>query len=158
MDRFGDCLVLFFDGSILSNNSEIQGNFTIESKKPSTFLNLIAAQTLLPEKYNYPLDASVELIVNPQQVNLSSFIIKYGDNLAGSGKVLIPLKAKNDEKKKIEVAFEMTDFDIMPFVAGITEYLKKLDNNQKNYDPEFEYDVLADISSTRAHYNKEIII
>ena len=146
-----------FDGSILSNNSEIQGNFTIESKKPSTFLNLIAAQTLLPEKYNYPLDASVELIVNPQQVNLSSFIIKYGDNLAGSGKVLIPLKAKNDEKKKIEVAFEMTDFDIMPFVAGITEYLKKLDNNQKNYDPEFEYDVLADISSTRAHYNKEII-
>ena len=146
-----------FDGSILSNNSEIQGNFTIESKKPSTFLNLIAGQTLLPEKYNYPLDASVELTVNPEQINLSSFIIKYGNDLAGSGKVLIPLKAKDDEKKKIEVTFEMTDFDIMPFVAGVTEYLKKIDNNQKNYEPDFEYDVIADITSTRAHYNNEVI-
>ena len=146
-----------FDGSILSNNSEIQGNFTIESKKPSTFLNLIAGQTLLPEKYNYPLDASVELTVNPEQINLSSFIIKYGDDLAGSGKVLIPLKTKDDEKKKIELAFEMTDFDIMPFVAGVAEYLKKIDNNQKNYEPDFEYDVIADITSTRAHYNKETI-
>lgn len=146
-----------FDGSILSNNSEIQGNFTVESKKPSTFLNTVTGQILLPEKYNYPLDGSVELTVNPEQINLSSFIVKYGDDLAGSGKVLIPLKAKEDEKKKVEIAFEMTDFDIMPFVAATTEYLKKLDSNQKNYEPNFEYDVIADITSTRAHYNKETI-
>lgn len=146
-----------FDGSILANNSEIQGNFTIESKKPSTFLNTISGQMLLPEKYNYPLDATVELLVNPNQVNLSSFIIKYGKDLAGSGKVLIPLKAKDDERKKVEVTFEMTDFDIMPFVASATEYLKKLDNNQKSYNPDFGYDVIADITSTRAHYNKEVI-
>ena len=80
-----------FDGSVFSNNSEIQGNFTVESQKPSTFLNTIAGRTLLDSQYNYPLAASVELKVNPQQVDLSSFIIKYGDNLAGAGNILIPL-------------------------------------------------------------------
>ena len=121
-----------FDGSIHSNNTEIQGNFSIESKKPSTFLNTVTGQVLLPEKYNYPLEGTVELTVNPEQVNLSHFIVKYGTDLAGSGKVLIPLKAKDDEKKKVEITFEMTDFDIMPFVAATTEYLKKLDNNNTN--------------------------
>ena len=146
-----------FDGSLMSNNSEIQGNFTIESKKPSTFLNTIAGQTLIPEKYNYPLDASVELIVNPEQVNLSSFVIKYGDDLAGAGRVSIPLKADENNKKTIELSFEMTDFDIMPFVATIKEYIKKLDDNQKPYNISLDYDVLADITSSRAHYNDEII-
>ena len=146
-----------FDGSVLSNNSEIQGNFTIESQKPSTFLNTISSQNLLPEQYNKPLAASIELTVNPNQVDLSSFIIKYADSMAGAGKVLIPLKAENNERKKIEVAFEMTDFDMMPFDAFLKQYLKKFENNKKPYEPSFEYDVIADIMATRAHYNGEII-
>lgn len=146
-----------FDGSIFANNSEIQGNFNIESQKPSTFLNTITGQTLLPEKYNYPLNASVELTVNPERIDLSSFVIKYGDDLAGSGKVRIPLKIESQHKKTVEVFFEMTDFDIMPFVAALTEYIKKIDKQQKPYAINSEYDMIADVTSTRAHYNKEII-
>lgn len=146
-----------FDGSVLSNNSEIQGNFTVESQKPSTFLNTISSQNLLPEQYNKPLASSIELTVNPNQVDLSSFIIKYADSMAGAGKVLIPLKAENQERKKIEVAFEMTDFDIMPFDAFLRQYLKKFENNKKPFEPAFEYDVIADIMATRAHYNGEVI-
>ena len=146
-----------FDGSVLSNNSEIQGNFTVESQRPSTFLNTIASQNLLPEKYNYPLAASIELMVNPNQIDLSSFIVKYGDNMAGAGKVLIPLKSSANERKKVEMAFEMTDFDIMPFAAFLSEYLKKFEGNKKPFEPNFEYDVIADVTATRAHYNNETI-
>lgn len=146
-----------FDGSVLSNNSEIQGNFTVESQKPSTFLNTISSQNLLPEKYNYPLAASIELAVNPNQVDLSSFVVKYGDNMAGSGKVLIPLKADGNERKKIETAFEMTDLDLMPFTAFLLEYLKKFDGGKKAFEPNFDYDLIADVMATRAHYNGEVI-
>ncbi len=146
-----------FDGSVLSNNSEIQGNFTIESQKPSTFLNTISGQILLPEQYNYPLAASIELAVNPNQIDLSSFVIKYGENMAGSGRVLIPLKSITNDRKKIDVIFEMTDFDLMPFSVILKEYLKKFDEGRKKFEPAMEYDVAADIMSTRAHYNNDVI-
>lgn len=146
-----------FDGSVLSNNSEIHGNFTIESQKPSTFLNTISGQILLPEQYNYPLAASIELNVDPNQVDLSSFVVKYGEHMAGSGRVLIPLKSKTNDRKKIDVVFEMTDFDLMPFSVILKEYLKKFDDGRKKYEPAMEYDVVADIMSTRAHYNNDVI-
>ncbi len=146
-----------FDGSVQSNNSEIQGNFTIESQKPSTFLNTISSQTLLSEQYNYPLAASIELSVNPRQVDLSSFVIKYGEHLAGSGKVLIPLQSITNDRKKIDVVFEMTDIDLMPFGEILTEYLKKFDEGRKTFEPALDYDVIADITSTRAHYNNDVI-
>ena len=146
-----------FDGSVQSNNSEIQGNFTIESQKPSTFLNTISSQTLLPEEYNYPLAASIELSVNPRQIDLSSFVVKYGERLAGSGKVLIPLQSITNDRKKIDVVFEMTDLDLMPLSIVLTEYLKKFDEGRKTFEPALEYDVIADIVATRAHYNNDII-
>ncbi len=146
-----------FDGSVLSNNSEIKGNFTIESQKPSTFLNTISGQNLLVEKYNYPLASTIAMEINPNQINLSSFIIKYGDNLAGSGRVLIPLKSKEGAKKKIETSFEMTDFDLMPFYAILGEYLKQYEGSNKQYQPQFDYDVSADIMATRAVFNDDYI-
>ncbi len=146
-----------FDGSILSNNSEIQGNFTIESQKPSTFLNTISGQILLPEQYNYPLASSIELMINPQQIDLSSFIIKYGDNTAGAGKLLIPLKSITTDPKKIEVSFEMTDLDLMPLAAILEEYLKKYDQGKTPFEPAFEYNLVADMTAMRAHYQGQAI-
>ena len=146
-----------FDGSILSNNSELKGNFTIESQKPSVFLNTISGQNLLDEKYNYPVASSIDLSVNPKEIDLSSFIVKYGENLAGSGRVLIPLKENIDNKKIINISFEMTDLDLMPFASVLKEYLKKYDGTKKAFSPNFEYDVVADITATRALLNDETI-
>ena len=146
-----------FDGSILSNNSELKGNFTVESQKPSVFLNTISGQNLLDEKYNYPVASSIDLSVNPREIDLSSFIVKYGQNLAGSGRVLVPLKENIDNKKIINVSFEMTDLDLMPFVAVLKEYLKKYDGTKKAFSPNFEYDVIADITATRALLDDETI-
>ena len=146
-----------FDGSVLSNNSEIKGNFTVESQKPSVFVNTISGQNLLAEKYNYPVAASIDLSVNPRQADLSSFVVKYGDNLAGSGRVLVPLEENDGEKKKIEASFEMTDLDLMPFVSVLQEYLKHLEKTKTPYAPSFEYDIDADISATRALLYDETI-
>ncbi|MBP5615607.1 MAG: AsmA family protein, partial [Alphaproteobacteria bacterium] len=146
-----------FDGSVLSNNSEIKGNFTVESQKPSVFVNTITGQKLLDEKYNYPVAASIDLSVNPRQADLSSFIVKYGDNLAGSGRVLVPLVSTNDEPKKIEAVFEMTDLDLMPFVSVLQEYLKQAEASKKPYEPAFTYDLAADVAATRALLGGETI-
>lgn len=147
-----------FDGSMLSSNKEIKGNFVFESKKPSTFLNSLTNQTILPEEFNYPIASSIELITNEHQIDLSSFVIKYGDNTAGSGNILIPLVAKNDEeKRKIEAAFEMTDLDLMPIIGMIKEQLKKYDNNRTPYTPYFDFDLIADVTSVKANYNNNIV-
>jgi len=98
-----------FDGSMLSSNKEIKGNFIVESKQPSNFINGLTNQVILPNEFNYPLAFSIELITNEQQIDLSSFIIKYGEHTAGAGNILIPLKANSkDERRKIEAFFEMT--------------------------------------------------
>lgn len=144
-----------FDGSILSNNSEIQGNFTIESQKPSTFLNTISGRELLPEKYNYPLASSIELLINPQQIDLSSVIVKYGENTAGAGKILIPLKSITGEMKKVEVSFEMTDIDLMPFNLILKEYLKKYDAADTPFSFPFRRNFIADLTAMRAYFNDE---
>ncbi|MBQ7660141.1 MAG: AsmA family protein [Alphaproteobacteria bacterium] len=146
-----------FDGSILSNNSEIQGNFTIESQKPSTFLNTISGRELLPEKYNYPLASSIELLINPQQIDLSSVIVKYGDLTAGAGKVLIPLKSITGDVKKVEVSFEMTDIDLTPFNLILKEYLKKYDTAGTPFSFPFKRNFIADLTAMRAYCNDEPI-
>lgn len=144
-----------FDGSMLTSANEIKGNFIVESKNPSLFVNGLTNQVILPQEYNYPLASSVELTVNDEQISLSSLIIKYGDNTAGAGNVLIPLKSKNNERRKITLAFEMTDFDLMPIVGMIKEQLKQYDGTQKTYEPVLDYDVTADLKSLRANLNGE---
>lgn len=147
-----------FDGSMLSSNKEIKGNFIIESKKPSNFINELTNQVILPAEFNYPLACSIELITNEQQIDLSSFIIKYGDNTAGSGNILIPLKPNpNEEKRKIETSFEMTDMDLMPIIGIIKEQLKKYDKNQTPYEPYYDFDLIADIKAVKANFNGQPI-
>ena len=147
-----------FDGSMLTSNNEIKGNFIVESKNPSTFINELTNQVILPEEFNYPLAFSVELNTNNQQIDLSSFIIKYGDNTAGAGNILIPLIAQSDEKKRVvEVGFEMTDLDLQPIVGIIKEQLKKYDGNKTPFEPFFDFDMIADIKAVKATYNNQPI-
>ncbi len=147
-----------FDGSMLSSANEIKGNFIVESKNPSTFINELTNQVILPEEFNYPLAFSVEVNTNPQQIDLSSFVIKYGENTAGTGNILIPLKLKKgEEKRQIELSFEMTELDLMPIVGIIKEQLKKYDNNKTAFEPYFDYDAIADIKAVKATYRNQAI-
>lgn len=143
-----------FDGSMLMSNNEINGNFIVESKKPSTFLNSITNQMILPEKFNYPLAVSVELKTNKQQIDLSSFIVKYGNDTAGAGNILIPLRPQPDEdRRKIEANFEMTDLDLQPIEGLIKERLKKYDSHPGSYQPNLDFDLTLNIKSLKALYN-----
>jgi len=147
-----------FDGSMLTSNNEIKGNFIVESQNPSSFINDLTGQTILPKEYNYPLAFSVEINTNPQQVDLSGFVLKYGENMAGSGNILIPLEhPKDDQKRKVEVGFEMTDLDLNPLVAMLKEQVKKYDNTQTSYDPYFDFDMIVDIKAVKAVYDNQTI-
>ena len=143
-----------FDGSVLPNGEEIKGNFTMESQKPSDFINSLTNQVILPVKYNYPVAGSVELSLSNQLLNLSSFIIKYGDNTAGSGSVRIPLGMPLDERPTIDLQFEMTNLDLDPIGAVIAEYLKQYDAG-KPYRPYYDYDLNANIQAVKARYRGE---
>ena len=145
-----------FDGSVQVSTNEIKGNFTMESKNPSMFINDLANQVILPEKYNYPLESSVELNINNQQIGLSSFIIKYGDKTAGAGNILIPLikPVNKNEKRVISIQFDMTNLDLDPIAAMITEQLKLYDNG-KLFHPYSDFDVVADIRAVKALYRGE---
>ena len=147
-----------FDGSMLTSNNEIKGNFIVESKNPSTFINGLTNQTILPEEFNYPLAFSVELNTNNQQIDLSSFIIKYGDDTAGAGNILIPLVPQpGEEKRVVEVGFEMTDLDLQPVMGIIKEQLKKYDGNKTPFEPFFDFDMIADVKAIKATYNNQAI-
>lgn len=145
-----------FDGSVLSNNSEIQGDFKIESQKPVEFINTLLGRNLLPEQYNYELASEIQLKVNKNQIDLPSVILKYGKNMAGSGNILIPLTSALNEPKKITASFEMTDLDLIPPVILLKDYLRQFENKQ-NYDPAFEYDFQAKLTARLAHTGKDII-
>ena len=144
-----------FDGSMLSSNKEIKGNFIVESKKPSDFINSLTNRTIIPTEFNYPLAASIELITNERQIDLSSFIIKYGNNTAGAGNILIPLKPNpNEKKRKVEAFFEMTDLDLMPIIGILKEQLKQLDTKAQ-YTPDFDFDLITDIKAVKANFNNQ---
>ncbi len=147
-----------FDGSILTSNNEIKGNFIVESQNPSTFINELTNQIILPEEFNYPLAFSIELNTNNQQVDFSSFIVKYGDDTAGAGNILIPLEPKpGEEKRVVELRFEMTNLDLQPIMGIIKEQLKKYDGNKTPFEPFFDFDMVADIKAVKATYNDQII-
>lgn len=145
-----------FDGSMLPSNNEIKGNFIVEAKKPSDFINELSGQNILPSDFNYPLAFSIEVSTNKQQIDLSSFILKYGDNTAGAGNVLIPLAPQDgNDKPKIELGFEMTDLDLEPIVAVIKGQLKKYQNMQNKFAPAFDFDLIADVKAVRCLYNNQ---
>ncbi len=147
-----------FDGSMLTSNNEIKGNFIVESQNPSSFINGLTGQTILPTEYNYPLAFSVEINTNPKQIDLSGFVLKYGENMAGSGNILIPLEHPvGDKKRKIEIGFEMTDLDLNPIAAMIKEQVKKYDNTQTPYDPYFDFDMIVDVKAVKAVYDNQSI-
>lgn len=147
-----------FDGQMLSNNSEVEGEFTVESQNPAKFLNELTNQIIMPLEFNYPFQGSVNLKVNPQQVDLSGLVVKYGDITAGAGNVLIPLvPLKGQERRKVEFTFDFTNLDLMPVAGVLKQFIQKYDHAKTPFMPEFDYDLTANVKAVKAFYNDEEI-
>lgn len=147
-----------FDGQMLSNNSEVEGEFTVESQNPAKFLNELTNQVIIPLEFNYPFQGSVNLKVNPQQVELAGLVVKYGDVTAGAGNVLIPLvPLKGQDRRKVELTFDFTNLDLMPVAGVLQQLVQKYDHGKTPFTPEFDYDLTANVKAVKAFYNEEEI-
>lgn len=148
-----------FDGTVLLKNDAVNGNITVESKKPVEFLNTTFEKVNLPETYEHPLAMSLALKSDKSQITLSNVVVKY-DRSAGAGNILIPrLEEKIGEegsgRRRIDVAFNMAEFDIVPLINVAEDFWKQYDG--KDYIPETNFDVIADLKSVKTYYKDQVI-
>lgn len=149
---------LRFDGSFLLKNNAVNGNVIFESKKLMDFVNSTFKKHNITKDYDYPLAVSLELNTNQTKVDLTNIVVKYGETI-GAGNLLMPLQeAKNGEEKartKIEVAFNMTDFDLNPFIAYIKQNIATYKTQE--YKPNIPFDFIADFKAIKTTYNDQNI-
>jgi len=155
---------LRFDGTVLLKNDAINGNIIVESKKFKEFFDSTFPNLVLDENLDYPLAMSLELDTNKTKINMSNIVVKFGTS-AGAGNILIPLfenefvidDNKPEERRKIEMAFNMTDLDLTPWVSLLKKAAAAQSVPDAVYDPMFEFDVLADLKAIKTTYNGQSI-
>ncbi len=148
-----------FEGTLLLRNDAVNGNVTIESENPINFLNSTFKNVKLSEDYEHPLAMSLAVKSDKNQVELSNVVIKY-DNSAGAGNILIPrvkkrIDGENEERRKINVAFSMTELNADIILKAIENFWKKYDG--KDYVPDSNFDVIADLKAVKTHYKDQDI-
>lgn len=156
---------LRFDGTFFLKNSSINGNLVFESNKFVEFLDKYL-NIKVSENYDYPLAISTEINTNKTKVDISSFIVKYGET-QGAGNILIPLDENGgktniyseyeDNRLKAEIGFNMTDLDLNPIVQLTKDFVKAHENKGKDLSFDLGYDVLFDLKSVRTTYNEQNI-
>ncbi len=147
--------MLRFDGSVLPQQDVFSGNVVFESKKLMQFITENFKNIKFDAKYDIPLAFSTQLSTNSQKMELSNFVIKYGDTV-GAGNIIIPIINAEDEVRgsdaaKIEVAFDMTDLDLEPIVYFLTNELKKIEQNGK-FAINTSADIIADVKAVNVKY------
>lgn len=156
---------LRFDGSMLFQNDAINGNIIFDSKNLSAFMSDSIIDTELDKEYDYPLAISMELNSNKTKIDLSNIVVKYGKS-AGAGNILIPLlenefrsdvEEEEPERRKIEIAFDMTDLDLKPAVYAVKSFIDKYAQEGAEYNPLLGFDVLADFKAIKSYYNDQTI-
>lgn len=141
---------LRFDGTYNPNDDDIKGDFSGGAQKTADFANILAGITVLEEQYNIPLQFSVGLESNNEKIELSSFVIKYGDLIEGSGNIIIPLIAENENTKRtIDLKYQLLNLDLRPLLSIAKAELSLFKENGSIYEPNTEMNLKADISSER---------
>ena len=141
---------LRFDGTYNPNDGDIKGDFSGGADKTADFANILAGITILEEQYNIPLQFSVGLEANHEKVDLSSFVIKYGDLIEGSGNILIPLLAENDASKRtIKLKYQLLNLDLRPLLSIAKAELEVFKNSGSIYEPNTDMNLEADISAEK---------
>ena len=150
-----------FDGSFQLSNKVLNGNIIIESQKLREFVNANLKDLDFKSEYDYPLALTFDLSTNPQQLNLTNMVIKYGET-QGAGTVQIPLNdglagKEEDIKPRVNLAFNFTDLNLDPVVYTVKNFIDKYKKGENSYVPEWPFDMLADFKSVRTVYNNQPI-
>ena len=136
-----------FDGSFHLINKVLNGNVIVESQKLSDFVNATFTSIALPADYNQQAAIGFDIALNPQNLNLSNIVVKYG-NTQGAGNLQMPLE--DLEVLEITTSFNFADLDIDPLVKMITSFAEKY--KEAPYTPDYKVDLTAEIKAVRASY------
>ncbi len=144
-----------FDGSLMPQNLAVNGNLIFESKKLVNFVNSNYPEINLKKDYDYPLALTLEVKSNKSKIELSNFVLKYGQT-AGAGNLLIPLPKPNQtEKVKAEMSFKFAYLDLAPLKTLLSDLWQKYKDGTAIYNPNLGFDLLADFESVKTVYNGE---
>jgi len=144
---------LRYDGVYMANEQAFKGDFSGGSQKTADFANILSGMEILTPEYNVPLQFSVGVLTDDEKIALSSFIIKYGNLLEGSGNILIPLQAQPEEKRTIDIKYQMVNLDLRPLLSVFKAEYETFKKNGSVYKPDTYYNIKADLSSERIILN-----
>lgn len=150
-----------FDGSVLFKNESVKGSFIFDTQKLVEYINANSKDFKLDKKYDFPLSLSTAVTLDKDKLEFSDLVVKYGKT-AAAGNVIIPRlqevtdwnQKDKEERRKVEMAFNMTDVDL----DLAEEFLK--DCGGKYFKGEkFElnpvWDVIADIKAVKGNYRQQ---
>ena len=146
-----------FDGTYMAENNALSGGIMAESKDPIFMLGLIDENLVPNFEIKEPLVVSSEIRTNKTRLDLSNFVIKYGQNI-GAGNIVVPLaqavgSAQNRRKQKIEAVFEMTDLDLDAIKMFAKDKALEIWNSDAPYQPDFAYDLVLDVKAVKTLFN-----
>ena len=136
-----------FDGSFQLTNKVLNGNVIVDSQKISDFINANFEEAHVPAEYNIPMALGFDVALDPQKLNLSNIVIKYG-NTQGAGMFEMPLGAINEPE--IKTVFNFTDLDLDPLAAVIKKSIEKYE--EEGFIPSFPFELTADVKAIRASH------
>lgn len=144
-----------FDGSVMLQNRALNGNLIFESKKFRNFVNSNFKDWQLAEAYDYPLAVSLDVESNKTKADINKFVVKYGST-AGAGNLFVPLN-EDGSRPKAEFGFNFTEVDLDPVAAFIRSFIDKYKDFETVYNPQFGFDLLADLKTVKGRYRDQVI-
>lgn len=155
---------LRFDGTFLLSNAAANGNLILESKNIKKFYDTFIPRAQLPKYWNNELTVSTELKLTRTQLELANLIIKYGKT-AGAGSIIVPLKNKsyvigeeeNNEKPDVTIKLDMTEWDLLPVVTGLKEFMDQQLQEDNIYDPNYSFNLNLNLNALKADYDNQTI-
>lgn len=146
-----------FDGSFFLKDRTANGNIVFESGRVVDFLNEVWGIKNIDPVYNLPLAVTAGVAADKTRIDFSNAVVKF-DNTTGAGNVLIPLAAEqNGQKPKVEIAFNMTDWNLQPAVNVIKMLVDGYTAEGSSYSKRLPTDFICDIQALKASYNNETL-
>lgn len=154
-----------FDGSVLPQNSAINGNIIFDSRRLMNFVNLNFKEVAFDKNYDFPLAVSAEVTTNKERIEFNNMVVKYGET-AAAGNVIIPRadvqpewngEQSQEDSKKIELAFDLTNFDLQPLVTYLTQKKVEYEQPGKVLEINPTMNIIADINAVKAKYQDQEI-
>ena len=148
-----------FDGSVMPKNDVVTGNLVFESNRLMNFVTENFKNVQFDKQYDMPLAVSTQINTNKQKIDFSNLIVKYGDT-AAAGNIIIPRlpevtdwnqQAEDTPRQKIEMAFNLTEFDLTPVVSALNNLFNDYDQGKElKINP--KADIMADVKAVKAKY------